>query len=184
MSPSKINTKELAARVAAKAKALWQKHLDRLALAMIGLCLGLVGYMYYVESTAPVPVVTEPKTIKIKQMLALEDQVVLDIDKMGQPLAEIEDTTLTAIIQINMFDAKAAKSAEQVARQAREKMNEAKREFEQGNLREARTLAQGALEMNQTLTSAKEMIRTISERLGESAKEAPTVEGEGTPEAG
>lgn len=184
MSPSKIDFKELPAQLIARAKGIAEKRADQILVGSMAVLLAIVGYLYYSESTAPVPEVTPPPPVKIKQVIKPGATIVQDVEKMGQPLADIGDTTLSAILQINMFDAKAAKSAEEVARQAREKINQAQRAFEGGNLREARTLAQEALEMDKMLTSAKEMITSINEKLGDSAKEAPKPEGEGTPEAG
>jgi hypothetical protein len=154
---------------------------DYVFLGLLGAVTLAVSVFYGTEVTTPIPVVREPKPIQLEPKISAEEgspasEVYYAVFEMLKPVKPFEDTEYQQLIDFNMFDAKAARDAEELHDEAKKRLNDAEEAFEKGNYDDARRLAQEALDRAPTMQAAVRLIERIE--AATAPAEAETMEGE------
>lgn len=155
--------------------------LDFVFLGLLGATTLGVAVFYGSEVTTPDPEVAEPKPKELQaQITAIEgdptSKAYFDVFKMLEAPKPFGQTEYQQLIDFNMFDARAARDAEELHDQAKKRLSDAEAAFEKGNYEEARRLAEEALERAPTMQAAVRLIERIKAQT-EPAGEVGTAEG-------
>lgn len=172
-------------------KTAWAKisgQLDYVFLALLGGTTLAVAIFYGTEITTPDPPVVEPKPKELTvQITAVEgdptSKAYFDVFKMLEAPKPFEQTEYQQLIDFNMFDARAARDAEELHDQAKKRLSDAEAAFEKGNYEEARRLAEEALQRAPTMQAAVRLIDRIKAQTEPASEEqaAEGAEGESVP---
>lgn len=144
-----------------KAGGIIAGQLDFVFLGLLGLSTLGVLILYAGEFTTAMPRVTEPSPIKLTPTITVESEVYTQVFEMLDPPPTFEKTEFQQLIDFNMFDARAARDAEELHDEAKKKLNDAEEAFEEGNYERAKTLAQEALERAPTMQAAIRLIERV-----------------------
>lgn len=154
------------------------RQLDYVFLGILGLVTLVVAMIYGSEITTPTPTVTEPKPITLEPKITTKEgdatsEAYFAVFEMIEPPPPFEQTEYQQLIDFNMFDAKAARDAEELHDEAKKRLNDAEDAFEKGNYEAAKRLAEEALDRAPTMQAAVRLIDRIeaatapSEEAGE-----------------
>lgn len=155
-------------------KKLFTQYTDHVLIGLMALMLVVVGVLYFNETTAPQETVKEPEVYTLKRHISTESRLYQSVVASAEPLPELEETTYTQLVKFNIFDAKAARDAEELDRQAAEIYVQAQQQYEAGNYDEARELANRALGLSAHMRQAHELVEKID--LMTRAQEQETTE--------
>lgn len=156
--------------------------LDYVFVGLLGAVTITVAIFYGSEVTTPMPAVREPQPIQLEPKISAEEgspasEKFFAVNEMLKPVPSFEDTEYQQLIDFNMFDAKAARDAEELHDEAKKKLNDAEEAFEKGNNEEARRLAQEALDRAPTMQAAVRLIEKIDAATAPASETGEGVEG-------
>lgn len=172
------------------------RQLDFVFLGVLGVVTLVVAIIYASEVTTPTPTVREPKPIELQPKISAKEgdpasEAYYAVFEMLEPPEPFEQTEYQQLIDFNMFDAKAARDAEELHDEAKKRLNDAEEAFEKGNYEAAQRLAEEALDRAPTMQAAVRLLDRIKaatappedETQGEGESETPAEEdGEATPD--
>jgi predicted S18 family serine protease len=149
---------------------------------MAATSLGVIVF-YVSEASTPVPAVDEPKPVVIEIKISAEkdhpkSEVYFSVFNLIDPVEPLDQTEYQNLIDFNMFDPRAARDAEQLHDEAKQKLMEAESRFDQGNYEDARRLAQEALSQAPMMQAAVRLLDKIRAQTEAAEAEAEDAEGE------
>jgi hypothetical protein len=155
--------------------------LDYVFLGLLGATTLAVAVFYGTEVTTPAPPVVEPKPVELAPEITADEgdpksKAYFDVFQMLEAPKPFEQTEFQQLIDFNMFDARAARDAEELHDQAKKRLSDAEAEFEKGNYEEASRLATEALDRAPTMQAATRLIERIKAMTEPEAME-PSAEG-------
>lgn len=181
--------KETATRVLKSFGAVLGKRMDFVLLGLMGASTLGVALIYLTEASTGVPPVIDPKPKELTPMITAKagdakSAAYFAVFDLIKPIKPLDQTDYQALIDFNMFDAKAARDAEQLHDEAKQKLKEAEARFEEGNYSEAKRLAEEAIERSPTMQAAVRLLDQIKAKTAPAEGAAGAEAGSGSAPAG
>jgi hypothetical protein len=134
-------------------------------LAGMALLLAIRVFMVMNESDATPPPVSGPEPPILESGLSEDAITRLVVERMIAPWGDFQQSDLYLLGQINMFDPKLVQNAPERERTADQKVEQAMKAFRDGDLQQALSLVNDALDLRPNHIQGRELRQQIQQRM-------------------